>query len=138
MKEFVLDCSVTLSWFFGDECDPYSLSIRESLRRSRAHTPAIWPLEVANGLLVAQRKNRLTASDVLLLTSAVKFLRVFVEEKRPETWIEQVVAIARQYDLSAYDAAYLELAIRLGLPIATLDGALLRAAESAGLPRFEP
>ena len=138
MIEFVLDCSVTMSWCFPDEGDPYALLVREALRRSRGHAPSIWRLETANALLVAERKGRLTEADTTEFARIFALLRVAVDDQVPETWAQAVIALGRAHGLSAYDAAYLELAVRLHLPIATLDERLKVAALNSGVPIFAP
>lgn len=138
MRQFVVDCSVSLSWCFPDESEPYALAVRDALRKSRAHAPSVWLSETANGLLAGERRNRLTGADVDQLVLAMKSLGVVIDDGRSERWIDEIIQLGRDHGLSAYDACYLELAIRLGLPIATLDEALLQAAIATGVSRFDP
>jgi predicted nucleic acid-binding protein len=138
LSEFVLDCSVALSWCFPDEADPYALAVSEAMAESSAHTPAIWLLEVANGLLVAERRGRISQEDVGRFAARFAWLAVIVDSVHRAGYVDDVIAVGRQYGLSAYDAAYLELAIRLRLPIATLDSRLASAAQKAGVQVFKP
>lgn len=109
-KTFVLDCSLTVAWFFEDEMNRYAQAVEDSLAAA-AVVPGLWPLEVANALLVRERRCR--------------------------AW-QHSLHLARSHRLSVYDAAYLELALRQGLPLATLDDRLAAAATSAGVPAYKP
>lgn len=131
---FVLDASVTLAWAFLEERTPYTVRVQESLRSGAAITSAIWPLEVANALLVAERRGRLTSSGVAQFTTMVLSLRVNVEESVSARALHAVLSVAKSQGLSAYDASYLELAMRTGLPLATLDSRLRSAAVAVGVP----
>ena len=138
MRELVLDCSALLAWLFPDEGDPYGMALIEVMRESTAYVPSIWWLEVANAVLVAERKARLTQSDSVELMRIVDSLSIVQDTEQPEDWVHRVMMLGRVYGLSAYDACYLELAIRRGLPVATLDRALMNAAAAAGATVFEP
>ena len=131
MPSFVLDCSVTLPWFFEDEEDGYAEAVLHLLAREAATTPALWPLEVVNGLIGAERRGRLAAGDVANALAMLTELDIEVEERSPAP--SAIHALATQYGLTAYDAAYLELAVRENLPLATNDHDLARAAERAGV-----
>ena len=133
MKRLVLDCSVAMSWCFEDEGDSYSTDILTSLAASEAVVPCIWPLEVGNALLVAERRNRLKPADSSRFLGLLCALPIGVEASVTAEVLDRIVSLGRQQDLSSYDAAYLELAMREGLPIATLDDRLRRAAESLGI-----
>jgi predicted nucleic acid-binding protein len=91
-------------------------------------TPAIWPFEVANALLVAERRKRITIAQVTALLRRIARLPISVESIEAGRAFEQILAVARQQNLTEYDAAYLELALRTGLPLATLDGNVKQAA----------
>ena len=133
MTRLVLDCSVAVSWCFEDEGDSYSTDILTALAISEAVVPCIWPLEVANVLLVAERRNRLKAAESSRFLSLLGALPIAVEAVAPARILDKIVSLGRQQNLSAYDAAYLELAMREGLPIATLDEHLREAAEALGV-----
>lgn len=128
-KRFVIDNSVVMSWCFGDEVSPYADAILDRLENTVAIVPAIWPLEVGNVLLVAERKKRLSpaASDQFI---ALLFeLPIIVEPEPPDRMIREIFALARKNQISTYDASYLDLAIKRGIPIATLDDRLIAAAK---------
>lgn len=130
---FVLDCSVTMAWCFEDEGDPGSDAVLDRLGEVDAVVPALWPLEVANVLLVAERRGRLTASDSSRFTALLGALPISVDRGLDAPVVPGLLAVAREYGLTAYDAAYLELAMRLGLPLATRDSELMGAARRAGV-----
>lgn len=129
----VLDASSVLAWCFEDEGGPEADALIDRVAASGAIVPAIWPLEVANALVVAQRRGRITGDDSASYLGMLGELPVIVDGATASHAFHETIALARDLGLSAYDAAYLELAARTGLPIATADGALRRAAERAGL-----
>lgn len=131
--EFVLDNSVVMVWGFEDEADPYAETLLDSMPTARAHVPNLWPLEVANVLLVGERRRRITAADTARFLSLLDSFPIAVDdETTARAWVE-TLALARAQNLSAYDAAYLELAMRRGLPLATLDDKLKAAATAVGV-----
>ena len=139
MTPFVLDASVALSWFFDDEFSSYSASIAEIMPRSQAVVPIVWPLEMANGFLTAFRRGRLPETKAPALIGALDRLRVDIDRGiAPEFLTHATLTIGIAHDLSAYDASYLELAMRRGLPFATQDERLLRAAGAAGIEILQP
>ena len=135
---FVLDCSMTLAWCFADEASPLTDGVRDRLADLGAVVPGIWPLEVANVLLVAERRGRLDQARSLRFISLLRQLPIIVDVETDRRAFTEIGQVARAYDLSAYDAAYLELAIRRGLPLASKDLKLLKAAQAAGVPEFDP
>ncbi|NNM04034.1 MAG: type II toxin-antitoxin system VapC family toxin, partial [Gemmatimonadetes bacterium] len=96
-------------------------------------TTALWPLEVSNGLLVAERRDRIEPAASARFTRLLLALPIVVEPVDRRRVFEQSRSLARRRNLSAYDAQYLELAIRFGIPLATLDGGLRQAAEAEGV-----
>ncbi len=135
-QEFVLDASVAVAWALEDERDLYSEKILDALCGAKAWVPSIWPLEVANALLMAERRRRLTRAEVENFLSLLQELPIQVEgETILRVWGE-ILPLAREERLSVYDAAYLNLAMRLGLPLATLDQALRKAARNCGVLVF--
>ena len=136
--QFVVDNSIVLSWCFEDEKNRYAEAVLESLVESEALVPAIWPLEVGNVLLAAERKKRLGEASVIRFLSLLNHLPITVEQETPERMFKEIVALARSYGLSTYDASYLDLAMRLGLPIATQDALLMAAAKQCRVPAFKP
>ncbi len=123
---FVLDCSVTLTWFFEDEDNPYAMSVLDSLTETEAIVPVIWTLEVPNGLLMAERRGRLTTDKTGQAIELLKKLNIRVDAW--EDGMQSLLSLARDFKLTAYDAAYLELAKRCRVPLATSDRALIEAA----------
>lgn len=133
-KRFVLDASVTLAWCFPEESTNETEAILDLLANgSEALTPAIWPFEVANALLVGERRKRMSVAQVTSVLRRIAELPISVDPVRASRAFEQVLSFARQQQLTEYDAAYLELALREGLPLATLDEQLRRAVTSAGI-----
>jgi len=135
---FVLDCSVTMAWCFDDEATPYTDGVRDSLAELRAVVPSLWPLEVANAAVVGERRKRLDEARSRRFIVLLEALPIVVDDETAARAFRDVIHLARAYQLSAYDAAYLELAVRRGLPLACLDGKLKAAAASAGVALFNP
>ena len=135
---FVVDNSVVMGWCFENEGNRYAEAVLESLEAGEALVPAIWPLEVGNVLLVAERKKRLSEASVVRFLALLNSLPITVEPETPERMLKEIVSLARAYELSTYDASYLDLAMRLGLPIATQDASLARAAKKCRVPAFDP
>lgn len=133
MSGFVLDCSVTMSWCFEDEADDYSPAILQKLDESVAVVPWIWTLEVANALLTAERRGRMREAETLRFLSVLQGLEIMVDAECPGEVMDEVIALGRCHGLTAYDAAYLELAMRNGFSLATLDDKLKAAARAVGV-----
>ena len=130
---FVLDASVTLAWCFADEAFGLADRVLDRLEHEEALAPAIWPLEVANGLRTAERRGRLDLADLAHVRELLTALPVQVESVLLDAALGEVTELARRLDLTAYDAAYLALAARNGLALATVDDRLRRACEEAGV-----
>ncbi|MXW19134.1 MAG: type II toxin-antitoxin system VapC family toxin [Gemmatimonadetes bacterium] len=130
---FVLDCSVAMSWVFPDEATDATDQLRESLVDGRAFVPALWPIEVANVLLVATRRQRIDRTEWPRIARNLEALPLVIDPVSTSRIWGEVLDVARTHRLSAYDAMYLELAIRMQLPLATLDRALATAARAAGV-----
>jgi predicted nucleic acid-binding protein len=129
---------VTMSWVFETEATPFTMRVLESLKTAQAVVPAMWPFEVANALVDAERRGRINAAQQAEFLERLRLLPIVIEH-RPAVWLgQQILPLARTHRFSAYDAAYLELAIREGLPLATLDGNLRKAAVAAGAALVEP
>ncbi|MCG3199034.1 MAG: tRNA(fMet)-specific endonuclease VapC [bacterium] len=136
MSRLVLDCSVTLSWCFEDEHGAYSAEILHTLSSpgTRAVVPSIWPLEVANVLLNQERRGRVGRAEVSAFLKRLSRYPIDIEIQPTETIWGDVLSLARTHALTSYDAAYLELALRLKVPLATFDRELIHAARRAKLP----
>ena len=130
---FVLDCSVTMAWIFHDEATEATDRLREALLDTRAFVPALWPIETANVLLAATRRGRVAQDEWPGIRAHLDALPIEVDQvSASRTW-SAALDLANAHALSVYDAMYLELAVRMQMPLATLDRALLRAAQSAGV-----
>ena len=128
-NHFVVDNSVVMAWCFADEEDDYADFILGRLKVDNAIVPAIWPLEIGNVLVVAERRQRLSEADSIRFLALVNNLPISVDQETPDRMMKEIVALARRHQLSTYDASYLDLAMRRDLPLATQDAALKRAAE---------
>ena len=134
---FVLDGSVTMVWGFEDEADDYADSILDRMPDLQAYVPSLWSLEVANVLLVGERRKRTTPADTSRFLAILGTFPITVDEETARQAWADTLHLARAHNLSAYDAAYLELAIRRGLPLATLDAKLKAAANAVGVPLYQ-
>ena len=131
---FVLDASVAMSWCFEDEAEGYADGILDKLVESEALAPSVWPLEVANVIVVAERRGRLRPTESSRFLHLLRSLPIEVIQEPSEGVTGEILALAREQDLSSYDASYLDLAMREGLPIATLDASLRSAALRCSVP----
>lgn len=131
---FVVDNSVVMSWCFMDEENSYADGVLEKLANSRALVPQIWPLEVVNVLLVAERKNRITEAGSRRFITLLSQLPICVEQDEQTLVMKDLLPLARANALSSYDASYLNLAMSRGVPLATLDKKLLEAARHVHVP----
>ena len=130
---FVVDNSVVMAWCFEDEASTYTEGVLDQLRGTQALVPVIWPLEAANVLLIAERRDRLTEAQAAHFAQLLQGLPILVEEADVARTLGPILAVGRAHRVSAYDAAYLELAARQGLPLATQDSRLRKAAGNAGV-----
>lgn len=128
---FVLDASVAASWCFPDETASLASSVLERMIHEGAVVPALFWFEVRNVLLTGERRQRLTEAQTAQFLSYLDVLGIEID-RGPNSVV--VCALARTYQLSVYDAAYLEVAQRKGIPMASLDRALCSAARKAGVP----
>jgi len=136
MTRFVLDASVALSWFLHDESDVYADGVLAALERSEAAAPCLWLLKVSNALTVLERRGRVKEAETARILAMVRGLPIEMDDTPVAEVVDRVTSLARRYKISAYDAAYLELAIRLGTPLATLDKKLRAAGKRAGVAAF--
>lgn len=134
MKDFALDSSATLSWVFVDEATKAGDALlRELQKGSRAWVPALWHLEVANVLLYAKKRGRIDQAGVEKFLAMLQGLDVEVDDQTMAQVWGKTLGLGEVYGLSVYDAAYLELALRRSLPLATLDQPLRAACAKAGV-----
>ncbi len=138
MTRFVLDASVSLGWFLDDPVAPYAVQVKRAmLAGARAVVPALWQLEMANGFTVAERRGILSVADTDRCLERLEELQSgAIESETDFIPFQEAFRAARAFRLSAYDAVYLELARQRGLPLATLDDALRKAAVRAGVAGF--
>jgi predicted nucleic acid-binding protein len=135
VSDFVLDASVALAWVLDSPIAAYALEVRHALASGkRALVPALWHLEIANALASAERRRDLAGADVddALATIEATAARA-IDTEMSLIAAGEALANARSFQLTAYDAVYLELARREGLPLATLDKSLRAAAAKAGI-----
>jgi predicted nucleic acid-binding protein len=125
---FVLDNSVALAWCFEDEQTPAVMALLDRLTETGAGAPLLWPLEALNGLLVAERRGRLDAAKRARLAGFLRELPITLDRDTADRVWDTTLGLAARFKLSVYDAAYLELAQRRRLPLATLDRELRDAA----------
>ena len=135
MNGFVLDASVALRWFLDNPMPPFANRVKQHLLKgARAVVPALWHLEMSNGLAVAQRRAILTAADVdQAVIDLEQFVAQAVDTESNVVSARQSLGTARAFQLSAYDAVYLDLARTQRLALATLDDRLRAAAAQAGV-----
>lgn len=136
---FVLDNSVTMRWFFGDGKPQelaYAAKVLDALKQDSALVPVTWGLEVANVIARAEAKGLVTEARSGVFLEMLEDVDIEVDAATSAHALSGTLQLARRYKLSAYDASYLELALRRGLALATLDEDLQRAAKKAGVKRL--
>ncbi|MDO3378577.1 type II toxin-antitoxin system VapC family toxin [Geoalkalibacter halelectricus] len=133
----VIDNSVIMAWCFRDVGDGYADAVLSSLVDAEALVPGIWPLEVANVLVAAERRGRLKETDSTRFLALLADLPLRVIQESPQRITGEILALARETGLSSYDASYLDLAMREGEPLATLDEGLRKAAAKVGVELFQ-
>ena len=133
MTDLVLDASVALTWCFKNEATAAADRVLERLGAEAASVPAIWHLEIANALALSERRRRITPARSAEFITLLETLEIVVDEETATRALGRVLDLAREERLTAYDAAYLELAMRLGVPLASKDGDLCDAAERLGV-----
>jgi predicted nucleic acid-binding protein len=137
MKPLVIDCSVTMAWCFEDEGSELADKVLDHLADTEAWVPSLWAFEVANVLLVAERRGRLTPADSTRFVALLSDLPILIDDSAHEHALGPVLSTGRDLGLSSYDATYLELAMRLGGAMATGDERLRAACRKSGIPVFE-
>jgi predicted nucleic acid-binding protein len=127
----VVDCSVSAAWIFEEQSDAYTESALDALARAPALAPAWWRVEMVNVLLMLEKRGRLSATDAVQALRMLERLPVQTDDRASSPF--DLHALARRYQLTSYDALYLDVALARGLPMATRDKALARAAVDSGI-----
>ncbi|HEY1798995.1 MAG TPA: type II toxin-antitoxin system VapC family toxin [Stellaceae bacterium] len=133
MTALVLDASIAVTWCFESEATDATRWVLAHLRQNDAAVPTLWPLEVANTLAMAERRGRIVPADAAAFVALLDSLAVAVDAETTNHAFGRILDLARTERLSGYDASYLELAMRLGVPLATKDRALASAASRVGV-----
>jgi predicted nucleic acid-binding protein len=133
LKAFVLDNSVVMAWALGED-HAGADAVMDLLVDAEAVVPSVWPLEFANVLLVAERRRRISEAQAAQIQALVLALPISIVPEAPARVLSTVLALAREHGLSVYDGTYLDLAMREGVPLATLDRRLAEAAQRCGVP----
>ena len=132
-NSFVVDNSVVMSWCFKDQVNAYADSVLDSFKAATAYVPSVWSLEVVNVLLAAERANLISEADSVRFINLLSQLPIQVQHEGPDKTMKDLLALARTHELSSYDESYLDLAMKKGLPLASLDKKLRVAAEAVKL-----
>jgi predicted nucleic acid-binding protein len=135
-NSFVVDNSVVMSWCFKGQANAYADTVLDSLKAATACVPSVWPLEVVNVLLAAEHANLISEADSVRFINLLSGLPIFIQHESPERSMTDLLGLARAHELSSYDASYLDLAMKKGHPLATLDQKLRKAAVAVKLPIF--
>ena len=131
LTAFVLDCSATISWFMPDKSSDFNFL--DQVADEGAIVPSLWSLEIGNVLLIAERKMRITLEQRQKALYILTELPIVIDTMTSiHAWLE-TMELAQRYNLTLYDASYLELSVRRSLPLATFDKSLKKAAELAGV-----
>lgn len=136
LPSFVLDASVALAWCFETEADRFTDTALDSLAEHSEVVPAIWPIEIGSTLVVAEREGYLEKASSTRFLNLLRQLSIEVDQESPQRMFGEILHLAREQQLSTYDASYLDLVMRSGLPLASRDGALLQAADRYGVEKF--
>lgn len=130
---FVLDCSAAVSFLFEDEASANADTLLDRLKEESARVPSLWRLELGNVLAGAERAGRISDSQLIAYLEIVRQLPIVTDTATDERALREVLALARNEGLTTYDAAYLELSLRLNIPLATKDTLLASAAQNLGV-----
>jgi predicted nucleic acid-binding protein len=136
LNGLVIDASVALAWCFQDEASDYADDVLVALEGHPVLVPALWPIEITNALLVAERRKRVKESAIRRFVELLEGLTIVMTSQSITESVANILPLAREYGLSAYDAAYLHVALRHGATLATLDNSLQKAGRKAGVRIF--
>lgn len=129
----MLDASVSLAWCFPDEVSEYASRVLLQARGDELYVPAIWAIEIANGLWIGERRGRIRLPEIRRFADLLTDLNIVEDSQRISATLSNILPLAREHNISAYDAAYLDVAIRRRSRLATLDAAQQAAANVAGI-----
>jgi predicted nucleic acid-binding protein len=132
----VLDCSIVGAWYFADESSDYADAVARHLAQATAYVPLLWSLEVANILVLGERRKRSTQAQATRFVTSLSAMPIVADDATHLHALSDTLNLARTHQLTSYDASYLELALRRGLPLATLDEKLKTAAGAVGVTLF--
>ena len=130
---FVVDCSIAMAWLFHDEATPRTADLLNQLTNETAIVPAWWFIEITNVLAMAERKGRITPAQSDAFIADLDKLGIERDDAAPDRAFTHLLALCRTHKLTSYDAMYLDLAVRLNLPLATLDDDLRKTAKKLGV-----
>jgi len=133
VSALVVDASVALAWCFEDEASPATDAVLDQVKDEGAVVPSLWHLELGNILLLAERRGRTIQGGIVARLALMGQLPITIDAETTRRAWRETLTLARAEHLTTYDAAYLELAVRCGLPLATKDEALLEAAQRIGV-----
>jgi predicted nucleic acid-binding protein len=134
----VVDASLSLQWYLKDEQErDYALGVLSGLQDNEAIVPFLWTYEIGNALVVAHRRKRLDVAGINEILESLRALPIIIDQPEPAS-VRKLPSLALKHDLTVYDAAYLEMALRFDLPMATNDKSLKRAMTNSGLKLVEP
>lgn len=133
MTGFILDCSIAVAWCFEDEASEICDALLERVRDEGAFVPSLWYLELGNVMIQAERRGRIMPADVSIRLELIGDLPIVIDNETSPRALHEILALARAQNLTTYDATYLELAIRRGLPLATNDKRLRSAGMNTGV-----
>ena len=131
-----MDASVALAWAFPDEASDYAEEVLIALNGGTIVVPALWAIEITNAVLVAERRKRVAQPEVRRFVELLRELTFVMDSQGVAESVSNILPLGREHGLSAYDAAYLDVAMRHGAPLATLDGGLRKAGRKAGVEIF--
>jgi predicted nucleic acid-binding protein len=138
LSQILVDASIALSWCFENECTPATNAALKHLQEYDSIVPQYFWLELANAILQSEKSGRVTGDEAAEFIALIADLQIELDENQELCAFTEIRARAHQQDLTAYDALYLDLALRRRLPLATLDTALIRAAGCTGVYLFTP
>ena len=133
MTGCVIDASSVLAWCFEDEGGPEADALIEKVAAEGAAVPGMWPLEIANGLVMGESRGRIKPAESAAFVAMIEGLPIVADRATGARALHETMSLAREHRLTAYDAAYLELAMRLSLPLASGDRRLAAVAERVGV-----